>query len=134
MRGCSAERVTRSRNFSERPLAGPQMELNPGYEQMIASWPQTLRLEITGIGKTLFCHATPRNDTEVFTRLTPEDKLLPVLKGVDSALVVCGYTPHAVRPDYREDSGGERWECGNALRRTGSPLAPPRSRRAAQSD
>jgi len=67
-------------------------ELNPDYEEMIAGWPQTLRLEIPGIGKTLFCHATPRNDTEVFTRLTPEDKLLPVLKGVDSVLVVCGHT------------------------------------------
>ncbi len=67
-------------------------ELIPDYEQTIASWPPTLQIEIPGIGKTLFCHATPRNDTEVFTRLTLEGKLIPVFKGVDAALVVCGHT------------------------------------------
>ena len=40
----------------------------------------------------LFCHATPRNDTELFTRLTPEDRLLPVFAGIGAALVVCGHT------------------------------------------
>jgi predicted phosphodiesterase len=40
----------------------------------------------------LFCHATPRNDTEVFTRLTPEDRLLPVFAGIDVPVVVCGHT------------------------------------------
>jgi len=40
----------------------------------------------------LFCHATPRNDTEVFTRLTPEERLLPVFEGIDVPVVVCGHT------------------------------------------
>jgi predicted phosphodiesterase len=40
----------------------------------------------------LFCHATPRNDTEVFTRLTPEGRLVPVFDGFDVAVVVCGHT------------------------------------------
>jgi diadenosine tetraphosphatase ApaH/serine/threonine PP2A family protein phosphatase len=40
----------------------------------------------------LFCHATPRNENECFTRSTPEEKLLPVFHGVDAALVVCGHT------------------------------------------
>ena len=40
----------------------------------------------------LFCHATPRNENECFTRLTPENKLLPVFAGVDAAVVVCGHT------------------------------------------
>src|SRR4030095_1200251 len=61
-------------------------------EQLLAGWPQTLRVEIRGLGEVLFCHATPRNDTEIFTRLTPEDHLLPVFEGVNAPVVVCGHT------------------------------------------
>jgi putative phosphoesterase len=67
-------------------------QLRPEHERLLASWPQTLRLEIPGLGEVLFCHATPRNDTEIFTRLTPEERLLPVFAGLDVALVVCGHT------------------------------------------
>ncbi len=58
----------------------------------LASWPETLRVQIHGLGDVLFCHATPRNDTEIFTRLTPEDRLLPVFEGLNVPLVVCGHT------------------------------------------
>jgi diadenosine tetraphosphatase ApaH/serine/threonine PP2A family protein phosphatase len=40
----------------------------------------------------LFCHATPRSDTEVFTRLTPEDRLLLIFAGLNLPLVICGHT------------------------------------------
>jgi putative phosphoesterase len=62
------------------------------HERALASWPETLRVEIHGLGEVLFCHATPRNDTEIFTRLTPEERLLPVFQGVDEAVVICGHT------------------------------------------
>jgi putative phosphoesterase len=67
-------------------------QLSPDYEQLLASWPETLRLPIRGLGDVLFCHATPRNDTDIFTRLTSEDRLLPVFDGLDVTLVVCGHT------------------------------------------
>jgi predicted phosphodiesterase len=47
-------------------------QLDPEHERLLASWSKTLRVEIPGLGAVLFCHATPRNDTEIFTRLTPE--------------------------------------------------------------
>jgi predicted phosphodiesterase len=59
---------------------------------LIASWPLTLRLDIPGLGDVLFCHATPRNDTEIFTSLTPEARLLPVFEAPQAPLVVCGHT------------------------------------------
>jgi hypothetical protein len=59
---------------------------------LVASWPATLRLEVPGLGEVLFCHATPRSDTEIFTRLTPEECLLPVFEGLNVPLVVCGHT------------------------------------------
>lgn len=61
-------------------------------ERLLSSWPETLRVEIRGLGEVLFCHATPRSDTEVFTRLTPEDRLSPVFEGIDVPVVVCGHT------------------------------------------
>ncbi|MBW8879105.1 MAG: metallophosphoesterase family protein [Acidobacteria bacterium] len=67
-------------------------QLDPGQERLLASWPKTLQVTIPGLGEVLFCHATPRNDTEVFTRLTPEDRLLPVFEGVKASVVVCGHT------------------------------------------
>jgi diadenosine tetraphosphatase ApaH/serine/threonine PP2A family protein phosphatase len=67
-------------------------QLNPGHEEFLRDWPATLRLEIDGIGEVLFCHATPRSDTEIFTRLTPEDQLLPIFEGAGVPVVVCGHT------------------------------------------
>ncbi len=40
----------------------------------------------------LFCHATPRDDNEIFTRRTPEPRLLPVFEDTGAPLVVCGHT------------------------------------------
>ncbi|HEX7183484.1 MAG TPA: metallophosphoesterase family protein [Thermoanaerobaculia bacterium] len=67
-------------------------QLDPEHERLVAGWPSTLRVEIPGLGEVLFCHATPRSDTEIFTRLTPEDRLLPIFEGLDVSLIVCGHT------------------------------------------
>jgi len=67
-------------------------QLSPQHERFVATWPRTLRLHIPPLGHVLFCHATPRNDTEIFTRVTPEDRLVPVFRGVKERIVVCGHT------------------------------------------
>jgi predicted phosphodiesterase len=67
-------------------------QLTPEYERLLASWPGTRHLAIPGMGDVLFCHATPRSDTDIFTRLTPEERLLPVFDGLDVSVVVCGHT------------------------------------------
>jgi putative phosphoesterase len=67
-------------------------ELQPEHERLLAGWPQTLTLEIPGLGEVLFCHATPRSDTEIFTRLTPEHRVLSAFEGLDVPVVVCGHT------------------------------------------
>lgn len=64
----------------------------PDHARAMASWPRTLRLEIPGVGKVLFCHATPYSETDAFTRLTPEEVLLPVFEGLDADVVICGHT------------------------------------------
>ena len=59
-------------------------------ERLFATWPRTVCLTIPGLGEVLFCHATPRDENEIFTRLTPEKPLLPIFEGLN--LVVCGHT------------------------------------------
>jgi predicted phosphodiesterase len=67
-------------------------QLPPQYVEVLANWPKTLTAQIPDLGAVLFCHATPRSDTEIFTRLTAEDRLLHLFAGTREPLVVCGHT------------------------------------------
>jgi predicted phosphodiesterase len=67
-------------------------QLHSEDQRLLASWPKTLQLQIPGLGEVLFCHGTPRDENEAFTRLTPEERLLPAFAGVTAATVVCGHT------------------------------------------
>jgi len=40
----------------------------------------------------LFCHSTPRSETEVFTRRTSEERLRPVVDGLGASVLVSGHT------------------------------------------
>lgn len=62
------------------------------YRSELASWPFTETLDVAGVGRVLFCHATPRNETEIFTTRTTEERLAPVFAGIDASVVVCGHT------------------------------------------
>jgi putative phosphoesterase len=44
------------------------------------------------IGETLFCHATPRNDLDIFTERTPEAQIADLFAHVNAEVVVCGHT------------------------------------------
>jgi putative phosphoesterase len=74
------------------PVRWTAQQLNPEHKRLLAGWSKTLAVEIGGLGEVLFCHATPRNDSEIFTRLTSEDRLVPVFEGLNVPVVVCGHT------------------------------------------
>jgi putative phosphoesterase len=57
----------------------------------IAAWPATSSIHVERMGSVLFCHATPRNDTEIFTSDTSEAKLLPIFEALEADVVVCGH-------------------------------------------
>ena len=67
-------------------------QLHPDFEQVIASWPETISLDVSGIGQVLFCHATPQSATEVFTVITPADRMPKHFSDLNATLVVCGHT------------------------------------------
>ena len=99
MRAAHPSEVTYWGTSSGAPLPEPYGELFRWtgrevreYQDILESWPLTTTVDIDGLGKVLFCHATPRNEVEIFTRLTPEDRLVAVFAGVDASVVVCGHT------------------------------------------
>lgn len=77
---------------SYRPIMRWTAQQMATYQQTFAAWPKTITLTVPGIGEVLFCHGTPRDENEIFTCLTPEDRLLPVFDGLAANLVVCGHT------------------------------------------
>ena len=44
------------------------------------------------LGTVLYCHATPRNDLDIFTERTPEEQIAFLFADVDADTVVCGHT------------------------------------------
>ena len=44
------------------------------------------------IDRVLYVHASPRNDLDIFTERTPEDRLVELFADVDADVVVCGHT------------------------------------------
>jgi predicted phosphodiesterase len=67
-------------------------QLHPEYEGILANWPRTTRLRVQGVGKTVFCHGTPRSETEIFLRTTAEERLIPVFEPQSADIAVCGHT------------------------------------------
>jgi predicted phosphodiesterase len=66
--------------------------------------PLTVSLDVDGLGPVLFCHATPRSDEEIVTRLTPDEEVAATLEGVSELVVVCGH----VHVQYDRRVGGQR--------------------------
>jgi putative phosphoesterase len=56
------------------------------------------------IGDVLYCHASPRNDLDIFTERTPEERIAFLFDGLDVPTVVCGHT----HTQYERTVGGVR--------------------------
>jgi predicted phosphodiesterase len=77
----------------ERPAAAwTATVIDQGDRDFLASFQESLVIEVDGLGATLFCHGSPRSDEEILTALTPEDRWRPMFAGVEQQLVVCGHT------------------------------------------
>jgi hypothetical protein len=63
-------------------------QLHPSEGELLTAWPTTLHINMSGIGKVVFCHATPQNPNDVFTRLTPDDKLVSIIGETDADVLV----------------------------------------------
>jgi predicted phosphodiesterase len=110
-----AEALERLRSLGDRALwirGNADRELTPGEEGLappeVLEWvrrrlsaeqlaflyalPVRLEVEIDGLGRVLFCHATPENDVDVFLEGTSEEAVAPVFAPFEADLFVCGHT------------------------------------------
>jgi putative phosphoesterase len=94
------ERVRWLRGNADRELVEGEQGLAPA--ELIA-WvrskldPETIewlgRLPLTlVVDQVLYCHATPRNDIDIFTERTPEERIAFLFESVDADTIVCGHT------------------------------------------
>ena len=67
-------------------------KLSAEQQEFVKGWVSTVQLDSPILGKILFCHATPHNDTHIFTLKTPIEKIEPIFEEVDADIVVCGHT------------------------------------------
>jgi putative phosphoesterase len=58
----------------------------------LAQLPLTVELDVDGLGRVLFCHATPHDDVGLFTPATPAEWVAELLQPLEAATVVCGHT------------------------------------------
>ncbi|HEY3725579.1 MAG TPA: metallophosphoesterase family protein [Solirubrobacteraceae bacterium] len=92
----NGERETAAAVDGPRPLEGDDaaevsaftaQQLGPERAGSLGELP--LSVMVDGV---LFCHATPRSDEEMVTRISPPERWSEVLADVDAALVVAGHT------------------------------------------
>jgi len=76
------------------PFAGwCAKQISREHRDFLASFESTVLVDgIQGLGRVLFCHATPRNDVDVMTVETPIDRMRVLLGVVDADVIVCGHT------------------------------------------
>jgi predicted phosphodiesterase len=69
-------------------------QLRDDQAEWLAGLPATAELEVDGLGRTLFCHATPRDDAEMVLVDSRAARWAEVFQGVDADVetVVCGHT------------------------------------------
>jgi predicted phosphodiesterase len=69
-------------------------QLREDQAEWLAGLPATAELEISGLGRTLLCHATPRDDEEIVLVDSRAARWAEVMDGLDPAVetVVCGHT------------------------------------------
>ncbi len=105
-----SETLARLRGLGDRVVwlrGNADRELHPGEEGLApAEFLEKARSELSEeeieflydlpptqrIGDVLYCHATPRNDMDIFTERTPEERIAPIFEGLDVPTVVCGHT------------------------------------------
>jgi predicted phosphodiesterase len=76
----------------DRRAAWISTQLDAAELDAVAAWPATAVLDIDGLGPVCFCHASPRNDHEIFTAISPPERVEPMLAATPEATVVCGHT------------------------------------------
>jgi putative phosphoesterase len=116
IRGNADRAVAAMRRDVPAPSLGPNRDalewvaarLTDEQLDLLAALPLTITLEVDGVGSVCFCHATPRDDEEIFTERTPDEVVEELLVETVEEVVVCGHT------HMQFDRLVNRWRVVNA--------------------
>jgi predicted phosphodiesterase len=84
-------------------------QISPQHRALIGSFKPTVSLAIEGLGRVLFCHGSPRSDTEIITALTPDERLGEILASDANPPTIVGGHTHRLF-----DRRAYRWRFINA--------------------
>jgi predicted phosphodiesterase len=73
-------------------MAGRDPSAVPEQHRPIIRWTARQLPEYEPLFGVLFCHGTPRDENEIFTGLTAEDRLLPIFEALNAPVIVCGHS------------------------------------------
>jgi putative phosphoesterase len=73
-------------------LSWTRDRLKGGQLEFLGALALTETIDVDGVGRVLFCHATPRSDDELLTAISDDDRWHVALAAVDADVVVCGHT------------------------------------------
>ncbi len=85
-------RPERESGPAERAAAFAAGRISRNQRDFLADFRTTVVLDVDGLGPTVFCHGSPRSDTEIITTVTSDERLSEILSGVAEAVVVGGHT------------------------------------------
>jgi putative phosphoesterase len=80
-------------------IEGTRRKLSDEQIEFLYSNPPTVQID-----RILFCHASPRNDVDIFTERTPEERIAFLFEDVDADVVVVGH----VHTQYERTIAGKR--------------------------
>ena len=99
---------------AEKAAAFAAARITRNQRDFLADFRPTVGLEIDGLGPVVFCHGSPRSDSEIITTATSDERLTEILEGVPEKLVVGGHTHR----QFDRRTGGHRFVNAGSV---GSP-------------
>jgi putative phosphoesterase len=79
-------------DYGEQTAAFTAARITPAQRDLLAAYEPTVELEVDGLGSVVFCHGSPRSDTEIITTATADERLREILAEVAQPTVVGGHT------------------------------------------
>jgi predicted phosphodiesterase len=93
---------------ADRAAAFAGSRISRQHRDFLAGFAPTVCLDVDGLGPTVFCHGSPRSDTEIITRVTAYDRVRDILADVEEHVVVGGHI------HQQFDRPIDRWRFVNA--------------------
>jgi predicted phosphodiesterase len=67
-------------------------QLGRAHRDFLAGFTAPTVFPVDGLGDAVFCHGSPRDEDEIITALTTDERLARIVAAVTAPLVVCGHT------------------------------------------